>query len=110
ALNLFLLIVGALMDIFSAIVVVVPLILPISEVFGIHPLHLGMIFLTNLELGYLTPPVGMNLFLASYRFNKPLVQVYRHAIPFFLVLLIVVLLITYVPALTIGAGSVARGQ
>ena len=109
-LNLFLLIVGALMDIFSAIVVVVPLILPIGQAFGIHPLHLGMIFLTNLELGYLTPPVGMNLFLASYRFNKPLVQVYRHAIPFFLVLLIVVLLITYIPALTIGAGSVARGQ
>jgi TRAP-type C4-dicarboxylate transport system permease large subunit len=65
-----------LMDIFSAIVVVVPLILPISQVFGIDPLHLGMIFLANLELGYLTPPVGMNLFLASYRFDKPLIQVY----------------------------------
>ena len=103
ALNVFLLVVGCLMDIFSAIVIVVPLILPISQQFGIHPLHLGMIFLTNLELGYLTPPVGMNLFLASYRFDKPLVQVYRHAIPFFLVLLLVVLLITYVPALTTWA-------
>jgi tripartite ATP-independent transporter DctM subunit len=107
-LNLFLLIVGALMDIFSAIVVVVPLILPIGQAFGIHPLHLGMIFLANLELGYLTPPVGMNLFLASYRFDKPLVQVYRHAIPFFLVLLLVVLLITYIPALTIGAAGAVR--
>jgi len=107
ALNLFLLIVGCLMDIFSAIVVVVPLILPISQVFGIHPLHLGMIFLTNLELGYLTPPVGMNLFLASYRFDKPLIEVYRFAVPFLLLLLLVVLLITYVPALTLGvAGSV----
>jgi TRAP-type C4-dicarboxylate transport system permease large subunit len=101
-LNVFLLLVGCLMDIFSAIVVVVPLILPIGQVFGIHPLHLGMIFLANLELGYLTPPVGMNLFLASYRFDKPLVQVYQYATPFLLILLLVVLLITYVPALIIG--------
>ena len=104
-LNGFLLIVGCLMDIFSAIVVVVPLILPISHVFGINPLHLGMIFLANLELGYLTPPVGMNLFLASYRFEKPLIQVYRDAVPFFLLLLVVVLLITYFPVLTIDAGG-----
>lgn len=108
-LNIFLLIVGCLMDIFSAIVVVVPLILPISEVFDIHPLHLGMIFLANLELGYLTPPVGMNLFLASYRFEKPLVEVYRCAFPFLLVLLGVVLLITYIPALTIGSPLVRSG-
>ncbi len=108
-LNIFLLIVGCLMDIFSAIVVVVPLILPISQVFGIHPLHLGMIFLANLELGYLTPPVGMNLFLASYRFDTPLVHVYRTAIPFLLLLLFVVLLITYVPALTIGSPLVTSG-
>ncbi len=106
-LNIFLLIVGCLMDIFSAIVVVVPLIVPISQVFDVHPLHLGMIFLANLELGYLTPPVGMNLFLASYRFEKPLVHIYRDAIPFLLVLAVVVLLITYVPALTIGAWSFA---
>ena len=91
------------MDIFSAIAVVVPLILPTSQVFDIHPLHLGIIFLANLELGYMTPPVGMNLFLASYRFDRPLFQVYRHTIPFLLVLLSVVLLITYIPALTIGA-------
>lgn len=103
ALNVFLLVVGALMDIFSAIVVVVPLIIPIAAVFGIHPLHLGMIFLVNLELGYLTPPVGMNLFLASYRLGKPLLAVYRAAFPFLLVLLAVVLLITYVPGLIIGA-------
>ncbi len=103
-LNIFLLIVGCLMDIFSAIVVVVPLILPISQVFNINPLHLGVIFLANLELGYLTPPVGMNLFLASYRFERPLVEVYRYAVPFLLVLAAVVLLITYVPALTLGVG------
>jgi C4-dicarboxylate transporter, DctM subunit len=101
ALNVFLLVVGALMDIFSAIVVVVPLIMPIAAVFGIHPLHLGMIFLVNLELGYLTPPVGMNLFLASYRLEKPLLTVYRAAFPFLLVLAAVVLLITYVPGLTL---------
>jgi len=102
ALNVFLLVVGAMMDIFSAIVVVVPLIVPIATIFGIHPLHLGMIFLVNLELGYLTPPVGMNLFLASYRLDKPLVEVYRAALPFLLVLAAVVLLITYVPGLIIG--------
>jgi len=107
ALNLMLLLVGCLMDIFAATVVVVPLILPISAVFGIHPLHLGMIFLVNLELGYLTPPVGMNLFLAAYRFERPLVEVARSALPFLLVLLAVVMLVTYVPALTfvlVGGG------
>ncbi|MBT3272499.1 MAG: TRAP transporter large permease subunit [Spirochaetales bacterium] len=96
-LNIALLITGCLMDIFSAIVVVAPLIIPLGEIFGIHPVHLGVIFLANLELGYLTPPVGLNLFLASYRFNEPLVKVYRNVIPFFLILLISVLLITYVP-------------
>ena len=88
------------MDIFAATLVVVPLILPISAVFGIHPLHLGMIFLVNLELGYLTPPVGMNLFLAAYRFERPLIEVARSALPFLLVLLAVVMLVTYVPALS----------
>jgi tripartite ATP-independent transporter DctM subunit len=102
ALNLFLLIVGCLMDIFSALVVVVPLILPMGAAFGIHPLQLAMIFLVNLELGYLTPPVGMNLFLASYRLERPLVVVYRAATPFLLVLLAVVLLVTYVPWLTLA--------
>ena len=99
-LNLFLLVVGCLMDIFSAIVVVVPLIVPMGEAFGIDPVHLGIIFLANMELGYLTPPVGMNLFLASYRFNKPLPEIYRSVIPMLLVLLSGVLLITYVPFLT----------
>ena len=102
ALNIFLLIVGCLMDIFSAIVVVVPLIVPISQVFGIHPLHLGVIFLVNLELGYLTPPVGMNLFLAAYRFDKPLLHVCRAALPFLLALVGVVLLVTYGPLVLAG--------
>ncbi len=101
ALNLFLLVVGCLMDIFSALLVVVPLILPIGKHFGIDPIHLGIIFLANLELGFLTPPVGMNLFLASFRFNKPLTSVYRYAIPFLLILVAAVLLITYVPQLTL---------
>jgi tripartite ATP-independent transporter DctM subunit len=99
-LNGFLLIVGCLMDIFSAIVVVAPLIVPMGEAFGIDPVHLGIIFLANLELGYLTPPVGMNLFLSSYRFGRPLPEVYRAAVPMLLVLLAGVLLITYVPAMT----------
>jgi C4-dicarboxylate transporter, DctM subunit len=99
-LNMFLLVVGCLMDIFSAIVVVVPLIVPIGAAFGIDPIHLGIIFLANLELGYLTPPVGMNLFLASYRFSKPLSEVSRSIIPILLVLLAGVLCITYVPWLT----------
>jgi tripartite ATP-independent transporter DctM subunit len=101
-LNLFLIVVGALMDIYAAIMVVVPLILPASAAFGIHPLHLGIIFLANLELGYLVPPVGENLFLASYRFDKPLLQVAACALPFVLALLSVVLVITYVPGLTLG--------
>ena len=99
-LNLVLLVVGCLLDIFSAIVVVGPILVPLGEIFGIHPVHLGMIFLANLELGYLTPPVGLNLFLASYRFEKPLVKIYKYVFPFFLVLLLTVLLITYVPQLS----------
>jgi tripartite ATP-independent transporter DctM subunit len=99
-LNLFLLVVGCLMDIFSAIVVVVPLIAPMGEAFGINPVHLGIIFLANMELGYLTPPVGMNLFLASYRFEKPLMEICRAVVPWLLILLGGVLIITYVPFLT----------
>lgn len=99
-LNLFLLVVGCLMDIYSAIVVVVPLMVPLGVAFGIHPVHLGIIFLTNLELGFLTPPVGMNLFLSSYRFNKPLSEVYRAVLPMLAVNLVVVFIVTYVPALT----------
>jgi TRAP-type C4-dicarboxylate transport system permease large subunit len=90
------------MDIFSAILVVVPLIIPMGAAFGIHPVHLGIIFLANLGLGYLTPPVGLNLFLAAYLFNKPLVRIYRDVLPFFLALLAVVLLVTYVPWLSTG--------
>lgn len=99
-LNLALLVTGCLMDIFSAIMVVVPLIIPLGKLFGIDPVHLGIIFLANLELGYLTPPVGLNLFLASYRFEEPLGKIYRNVLPFFLILFIVVLIITYVPGIS----------
>lgn len=101
-LNLFLLVVGCMMDVFSAIVVVVPLIVPVSQAFGIDPIHLGIIFIANLELGYLTPPVGLNLYLSSYRFGKPLMEVTRATIPMMLILLFGVLVITYVPWLTTG--------
>lgn len=101
-LNLFLLVVGGLMDIYSAIFVVVPLIVPIAAHYGIHPVHLGIIFLANLELGYLTPPIGQNLFLASYRFDRPLPVLFRSIVPFCLLLFAGVLLITYVPPLTLS--------
>jgi C4-dicarboxylate transporter DctM subunit len=101
-LNLFLLLVGCVMDIFSAIFVVVPLIVPVAEQFGVHPLHLGIIFIANLELGFLTPPVGLNLFLASYRFDRPLLEVYRASLPLLAILGFGVLVITYVPWLTLG--------
>jgi tripartite ATP-independent transporter DctM subunit len=101
-LNVLLLLVGCLMDIFSAITVVVPLIVPIGLAFGIHPVHLGIIFIANLELGYMTPPVGLNLFLASYRFERPLLQVYRACIPMLTIRAVGVLLITYLPWLTVG--------
>jgi tripartite ATP-independent transporter DctM subunit len=100
ALNFFLLIVGCLMDIFSAIIVVVPLVAPIGTAFGVDPVHLGIIFLANMELGYLTPPVGMNLFLSSYRFSKPMPEIIRAVFPMLAVLLLGVLLITYIPPLT----------
>jgi tripartite ATP-independent transporter DctM subunit len=102
ALNVFLLLVGCVMDIFSAIVVVVPLITAIGAAYGIHPVHLGIIFVANLELGYMTPPVGLNLFFASYRFDRPLLHVYRAAVPFLLILAFGVILITYVPWLSLG--------
>ncbi len=99
-LNLVLLVVGCLMDIYSAIVVVVPLIVPLGEAYGVDPVHLGIIFLVNLELGFLTPPVGMNLFLASYRFSKPMPEVIRAVLPMLFVLLGGMLAITYLPWLT----------
>lgn len=100
-LNIFLLIVGAMLDIFSALVLVVPLILPIAEGYDVNLIHLGIIFLTNLQIGYCTPPVGLNLFLASYRFNKPVVQLYKATLPFLLLLLTTLLIITYLPWLSL---------
>ena len=102
ALNGFLLVAGCLLDIISAIVVVVPLMLPVASEFGIDPVHLGIIFLANMELGYLTPPVGMNLYLASFRFDKPIMTVFRASLPFFLLNLIAVLVITFVPTISVG--------
>lgn len=100
-LNIFLLIVGCLMDIFSAIVVVVPLIIPIANDFGVDPVHLAIIFLANLEIGYLTPPVGINLFIGSFRFGKPITELYRAAIPFLILLIIALVIITYIPSLSL---------
>lgn len=101
-LNILLLLVGCLMDIFSAIIVVVPLIAPLGNYFGVDPVHLAIIFITNLELGFLTPPVGMNLFLSAYRFNKDMPTIYRATLPFFLVRLLAVLAITYLPFISVG--------
>jgi len=100
-LNVFLLIVGCLMDIFSAILVVVPLIVPVALAYDVHPVHLGIIFLTNLEIGYSTPPVGLNLFIASFRFGKPVVHLYRASLPFLGLYVAVLILITYFPQLSL---------
>jgi tripartite ATP-independent transporter DctM subunit len=100
-LNIFLIIVGMMMDIFSAIIVVVPLILPIAQAYGIEPVHLGIIFLTNLEIGYLTPPVGLNLFISSIRFQKPVFTVVRGTLPYIGILLAALVVITYVPDLSL---------
>jgi tripartite ATP-independent transporter DctM subunit len=99
-LNVFLLIVGAMLDIFSALVLIVPLILPIATGYGIDPIHLGIIFLTNLQIGYCTPPVGLNLFLASYRFERPVTELYHATLPFLGILLITLIIITYLPWLS----------
>lgn len=100
-LNVFLVLVGCLMDIFSAILVVVPLLMPLASRFGIDPIHLGIIFLANLAIGYNTPPVGLNLFLASARFDRPILQLYRATLPFLGLLVITLLLITYWPPLSL---------
>jgi C4-dicarboxylate transporter, DctM subunit len=100
ALNLCLLIVGCVMDMFSAIVVVVPIIVPLGIAYGIDPIHLGIIFLANMELGLLTPTAGINIFLSSYRFNKPVLEVSRAVLPMQCVIAVGLLLITYIPALT----------
>jgi C4-dicarboxylate transporter, DctM subunit len=98
---LFLLILGAFLDIFSAIVLVVPLILPVAMMYDIHPVHLGIVFLAAMELGYLTPPVGLNLFIASHRFGKDIIEVYLATLPFFLVLLVSVVMIAFWPWLSL---------
>jgi C4-dicarboxylate transporter, DctM subunit len=100
-LNLLLLLLGAILDIFSALVIMVPLILPVAVSYGVDPVHLGIIFLANMQIGYFTPPVGMNLFIASYRFEKPVAELYRATIPFMIVLLAAVLVITYLPQLSL---------
>jgi len=100
-LNVFLLFIGTMLDIFSAVVIMVPLLLPVAVGYGIDPVHLGIIFLANMQLGYFTPPVGMDLFLSSFRFDKSIIEVYRATLPFFFILLIAVLIITYWPALSL---------
>jgi len=111
ALNLLLIVVGCLVDIFSAIVVLAPLIAPMGAAFGVDPVHQGVIFLANLELGFLTPPVGLNLYLSSSRFGKPLTEVTRTAFPFLMIMTVAVLLITYVPAMSVGVlHLVGRGD
>ncbi len=101
-LNLFLLALGMMLDIFSALVIMIPLILPIAVGYGIHPAHLGIIFLANMQIGYFTPPVGMNLFIASYRFDKSIIDLYLATLPFMLILLLAVLIITYWPYLSLA--------
>jgi tripartite ATP-independent transporter DctM subunit len=100
-LNIFLLLLGTMLDIFSALLIMVPIILPVAINYGVHPVHLGIIFLANMQIGYFTPPVGMNLFIASYRFNEPVFKLYRATFPFFIILLLAVLIITYWPQLSL---------
>jgi tripartite ATP-independent transporter DctM subunit len=99
-LNIFLLLIGTFMDIFSAILIALPLIVPLGQAYGIDPVHLGILFIVNLEVGYMTPPVGLNLFLAAYRFNKSFVDICRYVAPFLLLRIIVVLMVTYIPWLS----------
>ncbi len=100
-LNVFLLVVGAMMDIFSAIIVVVPIILPLANEYGVDPIHLAIIFLTNLEIGFITPPVGINLFISSFRFDKPVMELYKASFPYLLLLILALIIITYVPAISL---------
>jgi len=101
-LNLVLLVLGSVLEIYSAIVILAPLVAPIGAAFGVDPVHLGVVFLANLELGFLFPPAGLNLFLSSSRFGKPLPELYRHVVPFLVILGIGTLAITYAPQLTVG--------
>lgn len=100
-LNIFLLLLGMILDVFSALVIIVPLLLPIAIGYQIHPIHLGIIFLANMQIGYFTPPVGMNLFIASYRFHKPVTELYASTIPFMFIIMVAVLIITYWPELSL---------
>jgi len=100
-LNIVLLLLGAILDIFSALVIMVPLIVPVALGFGVDPVHLGIIFLANMQIGYFTPPIGMNLFIASYRFKRSITELYRSTIPFMLVLLVALVVITYVPEVSL---------
>lgn len=109
-LNVFLLVVGCLMDIFSATIVVVPLIVPIAKEFGINPVHLGIIFLTNLEIGYMTPPVGLNLFISSFRFGRPITYLYRASLPFLAAMLVALIVITYWPDLSLWLGKWGQAE
>jgi tripartite ATP-independent transporter DctM subunit len=109
-LNIFLLVVGSMLDIYSAIAVVTPLILPVALAYGVNPVHLGIIMLTNLEIGYSTPPVGMNLFIASSRFDKSVLTLYRSTLPFLLVLFVGLMLITYVPEISMWLVEVSGIQ
>ena len=102
ALNALLLVLGSVLEIYSAIIILAPLIAPMGAAFGVDPVHLGVIFLANLELGFLFPPVGLNLFLSSSRFNKPLTSLYRHILPFLIITGVGVLLITYLPWMSLG--------
>ncbi len=100
-LNIFLFGLGMILDVFSALVIIVPLILPMAVGYGINPVHLGIVFLANMQIGYFTPPVGMNLFIASYRFHKPVTELYAATIPFMIILIVAVLIITYWPELSL---------
>ncbi len=110
ALNLLLLVLGSVLEIYSAIVVLAPLVAPLGVAFGVEPVHLGVVFLANLELGFLFPPMGLNLFLSASRFQKPLPLLYRKAMPFLIIMAVGVLLITYVPAFTTGVVSLVKGR
>jgi tripartite ATP-independent transporter DctM subunit len=107
-LNVFLLILGCMLDIFSAIVLVVPLILPIATGYGVNPVHLGIIFLANMQIGYCTPPVGMNLFISSLRFNKPVIEITIATLPFLAILLSSVIIVTYWSDLSLWLVSFIR--
>jgi TRAP-type C4-dicarboxylate transport system permease large subunit len=108
ALNVILLVLGSVLEIYSAIVVLAPLIAPLGKAFGVDPVHLGVVFLANLELGFLFPPMGLNLFLAASRFKKPLPLLYRKAFPFLVIMSVGVLLITYSPMIVEAIGGLFR--